>query len=452
MASYNEYDIIQLKSPEDGVTAVMPCVTPKTVLFPDGTTLEENLKNSKADWNENDEYSPGYIKNRPFYYDDYEEILLWKEPIEINTSVASNITLPMEIVMLLKESLNQDGQFYINANINNELHNLHIINKYESDTILFGLYEFYDSKYDIVINYSINGNLSNLEIINIIEEETISISNCYLIKQNTKFLNKNFLLNNNSAYIENETCEAINIHAHAEGSKTKATKTCSHAEGTGTTASGSSAHAEGFDTVASGIYSHAEGYSTFASGNYQHVQGQYNIEDNSSAHIVGWGDNKTKKNIHTLSTQGVAWFSGDVYVGSTSGKNRDEGSEKLVKQSELPSADFNISINDNLIYSKTEDYSTEALPIGKWLDGNIIWKQTFVITENLAKDNTIKVCDIPTGMTVMAKGYGIVETTEGSFSNSDITVYATTNGIMCKQNFTSYPKTLYITIEYVVAD
>lgn len=53
MASYNEYDIVQLKSPEDGVTAVMPCVTPKTVLFSDGTNLETNLPLKQNSTDEN---------------------------------------------------------------------------------------------------------------------------------------------------------------------------------------------------------------------------------------------------------------------------------------------------------------------------------------------------------------------------------------------------------------
>lgn len=100
--------------------------------------------------------------------------------------------------------------------------------------------------------------------------------------------------------------------------------------GENTTASGYGSHAEGGNqTIASGNFSHAEGYDTKAQGNNQHVQGKYNIEDTTSAHIVGNGSISVRSNAHTLDWQGNAWFAGDVYTGSTSGKNKDDGSKKL---------------------------------------------------------------------------------------------------------------------------
>ena len=39
-----------------------------------------------------------------------------------------------------------------------------------------------------------------------------------------------------------------------------------------------------------------------------------------------------KSNAHTLDWQGNAWFAGDVYTGSTSGKNKDDGSKKLATE------------------------------------------------------------------------------------------------------------------------
>ena len=117
----------------------------------------------------------------------------------------------------------------------------------------------------------------------------------------------------------------------------------SHAEGIHTIASGENSHAEGSVTIASGMDSHAEGYKIIATGEYQHVQGKYNINDvdengnplNTYAHIVGNGYfnldtyKEVHSNAHTLDWQGNAWFAGDVYTGSTSGTNRDEGSKKL---------------------------------------------------------------------------------------------------------------------------
>ena len=60
------------------------------------------------------------------------------------------------------------------------------------------------------------------------------------------------------------------------------------------------------------------------------------IQNSCKAHIVGNGMSNTKRsNAHTLDWEGNAWYSGDVYVGSTSGTNRDEGSKKLATVEEV---------------------------------------------------------------------------------------------------------------------
>ena len=96
-----------------------------------------------------------------------------------------------------------------------------------------------------------------------------------------------------------------------------------------TTASGLASHAEGWNTIASGLASHAEGRATTAGADYQHVQGKFNIPDTTSAHIVGNGSYGFESNAYTLDWNGNAWFAGDVYTGSTSGTNKDDGSVKL---------------------------------------------------------------------------------------------------------------------------
>lgn len=119
-------------------------------------------------------------------------------------------------------------------------------------------------------------------------------------------------------------------HAQAFGSYTTASGENSHAEGYGADALGNSSHAEGYVAKASGENSHAEGYRTIASGENQHVQGKYNIADTTSAHIIGNGPAEdSKSNAHTIDWHGNAWFAGDVYTGSTSGTNKDDGSVKL---------------------------------------------------------------------------------------------------------------------------
>ena len=109
----------------------------------------------------------------------------------------------------------------------------------------------------------------------------------------------------------------------------------SHTEGRDATASGNNSHAEGENTCAYGKNSHAEGVGTIARDNNSHVEGKFNIDDSDEkhAHIVGNGWSKiARSNAHTLDWEGNAWYQGDVYVGSTSGVNRDEGSKKLATE------------------------------------------------------------------------------------------------------------------------
>lgn len=53
------------------------------------------------------------------------------------------------------------------------------------------------------------------------------------------------------------------------------------------------------------------------------------------AHIVGNGTSSKRSNAHTLDWDGNAWFAGDVYVGSTSGTNKDDGSVRLATVNEI---------------------------------------------------------------------------------------------------------------------
>ena len=138
-----------------------------------------------------------------------------------------------------------------------------------------------------------------------------------------------------NAFVEGQSGKASGLASHAEGSGCKAIGDYSHAENCVTDARGDYSHAEGYNTDADGDYSHAEGGNTQASSAYQHVQGKNNIPDsnNTYAHIVGNGSAwDSTSNAHTLDWSGNAWFAGDVYTGSTSGTNKDAGSQKLATE------------------------------------------------------------------------------------------------------------------------
>ena len=147
------------------------------------------------------------------------------------------------------------------------------------------------------------------------------------------------------SHAEGELTVVSSYASHAEGSYTKmpdgttryteASGYASHAEGGGCHTTGTASHAEGIGTTANGRCAHTEGVYTIASGKSQHVEGVANIEDTNDQyiHIAGNGTDPTdRSNAHTLDWEGNAWYAGDVYTRSTSGKNKDEGSKKLATE------------------------------------------------------------------------------------------------------------------------
>ena len=146
------------------------------------------------------------------------------------------------------------------------------------------------------------------------------------------------------SHAEGEMTRVTSYASHAEGSYTKmpdgstrygtASGYASHIEGGGCYAQGSCSHSEGLATTTKGNYSHSEGRYTVAGSAAQHVEGIANIEDTDSKyiHIAGNGDFNTPSNAYHLDWSGNGWFAGDVYVGSTSGTDQDEGSKKLATE------------------------------------------------------------------------------------------------------------------------
>lgn len=148
----------------------------------------------------------------------------------------------------------------------------------------------------------------------------------------------------------------------------------SHAEGSGTTASGQCSHAEGDSTTASGGQSHAEGSGTKASSDSQHVQGRYNIEDSSAtyADIIGNGNSVARSNAATVDWSGNAWYAGDVYVGSTSGTNKDAGSKKLATEEYVQSMLSSGGVTVDVAMSDTSVHPVQNKVIKTYVDSLII--------------------------------------------------------------------------------
>ena len=172
------------------------------------------------------------------------------------------------------------------------------------------------------------------------------------ILKNSAVQGKETVASGQSSHAEGYQTTASGDNSHAEGRGTMASGSAAHAEGSNTVASNIYSHAEGIDTKATGTYSHAEGESTIASGIDQHVQGRRNIKDENDkyAHIVGNGNSTKASNAHTLDWEGNAWFAGNVYVGSTSGTNKDDGSVRLATINDLSKC-FRV----NLVPTKNDD-------------------------------------------------------------------------------------------------
>ena len=165
----------------------------------------------------------------------------------------------------------------------------------------------------------------------------------------------------------------VGDNSHAEGNNTTASGLDSHAEGDTTTASGYASHAEGFVTTASGEVSHAEGYGTKAASQCQHAQGKYNIEDSSDtyADIIGNGTSDTaRSNAATVDWSGNAWYAGDVYVGSTSGTNKDAGSKKLATEEYVDAAVSIYTGEEEEIVSATTTERVQSILLNVDSNGN----------------------------------------------------------------------------------
>ena len=194
-----------------------------------------------------------------------------------------------------------------------------------------------------------------------------------------------------SSHAEGSNTTAISGSSHAEGYYTEASGFSSHAEGNATTASASYSHAEGTQTKASGFSSHAEGKYTIARGDYSHVQGKYNIEDTSNkyADIIGNGTSGTaRSNATTVDWNGNAWFAGDVYTGSTSGTNKDEGSKKLATEE---------YVNSSIAASGTDiSLGLTSAAVGQTIKVKAVDESGKPTAWEAAEEKKwIKICDVP---------------------------------------------------------
>ena len=351
----------------------------KTILSAVQTWTKGKIKDSTADWNQNDETKPDYVKNRTHWEEIAETVLvseqtiegfaLMQEPLYAVQNPFSIQLQPNQTYTVTWDGASYDLRYnevedgfgfignenYFNMQSGGDIPFVIVINYFdgliiiatesaaESHTISISTLETIthklDSKYlDLPTNLATTDDV----------QEALAVEITALEEADATKMDKTNPVGTGSFSMNRRAGTAVGNYSHAEGSSTTASGRCSHAEGSSTTASGDCSHAEGQVSIASGpcshaecdtttakgFGSHAEGGYTIASGDYSHVQGKFNVENTNSkyAHIVGNGTSSARSNAHTLDWHGNAWYAGDVYIGSTSGINRDEGSKKLATE------------------------------------------------------------------------------------------------------------------------
>ena len=429
------------------LTSVETAVGELNTLVGDESVSDQiNAAMKQSDWDQSNENSPDYIKNKPFGIFYSKRVLLPSKTYEIGSELNTMISFGEDLYYGYNYIITFNGLEY------------ECSTRFWNDRFLIGngtIYGDQDSSNDepfLIWTYGDSAmGLGDLHLyVTEPGEYTVSIEE----RETTlKKIEERFLPDIESGVGQRgdgymaEVFNGIDSHyatgtySHAEGEYSRAEGDYSHAEGAQTEALGEGAHSEGGYTVAKGLYSHAEGEGTIANDN-QHVEGKYNIEDKGNisqvevydsisidfyeddylirlpgapewdhgeeayiidefeeitgldveegdyiipcgwdymedypiiperstkyfhvqwllssdessktfdalkyyyeeqgsseskyVHIIGNGhSNQERSNAHTLDWEGNAWFQGDVYISSTSGTNRDEGSKKLATE------------------------------------------------------------------------------------------------------------------------
>lgn len=303
----------------------------------------------QADWNQNDETAADYVKNRPFYVADEApmgEVVFTARSVNAITHTVNAMSIKVLTAIFSTTDINVPrpqmrlflcGKFYA-ANVYFDRGNLSFTSDEISGHVNYNTgSEWYLEFQDNSVSFTV-GESYSVAFFDINNKGYVKIPLGYF--PDSIFTQESAPVrygDGNLSTIQGSNTTASANNSHAEGMNTTASGIESHAEGSNTTASGAESHAEGSGTKASGNFSHVEGFETIASGDTQHVQGSYNLSDTTSAHIVGNGTYKQRSNAYTLDWKGNAWFAGDVYVHSTSGTNKDDGSVRLATEDLLTS-------------------------------------------------------------------------------------------------------------------
>lgn len=312
------------------------------------STLSANGSSTQADWQQNDESAPDYIKNRTHWieqsfiellpeievYDSYVD--LYDVPLFSKLSPNANCAITIDGVVykdiVARHYTYNAYEWYIigNGDLCGE----------EEDTYTDLPFGLYIDKYEE--NWGQTDNEISTIKIDAVGETVHKIPEMYLptkigiegtgaYSEIFNNLSKN-VASGDYSRAENFETTASGFASNAQGLSTTASGYGSHSQGCGSQATAPYSHAEGYYTQASGSYSHAEGTGTIAQGENQHVSGSYNVADSTSLVIIGNGTTTgSKSNAYKLSKDGTGWYANGVEVSSAILRSSTPGSTKTFK-------------------------------------------------------------------------------------------------------------------------
>lgn len=224
--------------------------------------------------------------------------------------------------------------------------------------------------------------------------------------------------------------------AFATGDTNTASGFASFVAGSNNEASGYVSSVLGYNNKATAYYSHAEGCGTIAASTAQHVQGQFNIEDNAGkyAHIVGWGNAYARANIHTLETNGNAWFAGtgkfegEVYSGN---KKLATSEQVATLYTDLASV---IDSHKTLIDSKADASA---------LANYVLTSRTI---NNKALTNNISLSYLDVGADAAGTALGYYNTLNNKIDNIDLSGYVPTSRTINSKALTNNISLTYLDV------
>lgn len=345
-----------------------------------------------ADWEQNDENGPGYIKNKPFYEYEVNEVIFDGDiaiPEGSGGITGYYFESPLNIVNGEEYLMQFDDMEAIHITAGTTSYAFKNVAQYialYSNSITFGYYR--KNEYHVKIS-----SLNTRTAIKQLDEKFISY------KPGMKVENGGEIFNDYA----NNTASAID--SHAEGRRTKAVTRQAHAEGDCTVAgnvdintsdaspigdypSGTAAHSEGIYTNAKGTAAHSEGYKSRATGNMSHAEGYETIANGICAHAEGEatrartvGSHAEGKNTEAGEENGQSYCHAEGVETKAYGRGSHAEGDNTVAEGQYSHAEGGAcqaigdyshaeGCNDGHIYTITNGKAAHAEGIGTWAIGD----------------------------------------------------------------------------------